>query len=202
MSEPGHAGEISRAGPRPMSGPWRRSRCGPRALQQSSDAAPVFQAPTITIRDARPEDAVAACACLRASIEELCAADHNNDPETLRDWLANKTPVHVRLWISSPANHIYLAEIAEEIVGIGALSNAGEVTLLYVAPKARFQGVSKLLMERIEQKGSALAFEELTLVSTTTAHRFYTDRGYAQAGAPVSGFGTAPSYPMKKRVKG
>ena len=32
------------------------------------------------IRDARPEDAPAACRVLRASIIELCVADHGNDP--------------------------------------------------------------------------------------------------------------------------
>ncbi len=36
------------------------------------------------IRDATPADAPEACDVLRASISELCAADHDSDPEILK----------------------------------------------------------------------------------------------------------------------
>ena len=44
------------------------------------------------IRDATPADAVKACDVLRASITELCTADHRQDPDILAHWLASKTP--------------------------------------------------------------------------------------------------------------
>ena len=44
----------------------------------------------IEVRDAVREDAPAACEVIRRSISELCEADHRNDPEILRRWLANK----------------------------------------------------------------------------------------------------------------
>src|SRR3974390_2214794 len=66
---------------------WRR-REGRRAAEL-----------TLNIRDAKPEDPEAACAVLRASIVELCAADHNNDPVLLERLLANKQPGIVAGWI-------------------------------------------------------------------------------------------------------
>jgi len=49
-------------------------------------------AATVAIRDAAPDDAVAACRVLRESISRLCVADHRNDPAILNAWLANKQP--------------------------------------------------------------------------------------------------------------
>jgi len=46
----------------------------------------------VNIRDATAADAGAACDVLRASIAELCVADHLNDADILGRWLANKTP--------------------------------------------------------------------------------------------------------------
>ena len=69
------------------------------------------------VRDARPEDAAAACAVLRASISELCVADHHNDPEILGRWLANKTPENVVAWAADPDTSLLLA--VEDDVGSG-----------------------------------------------------------------------------------
>ena len=44
------------------------------------------------VRAARLEDAEAAAHLLRRSIAELCQADHQDDPERLAGWLANKRP--------------------------------------------------------------------------------------------------------------
>jgi hypothetical protein len=50
------------------------------------------------IRDAVPEDAVAACEVMRRSIAELYVADHHNDPAILERWL-DKTPEIFKSWI-------------------------------------------------------------------------------------------------------
>ena len=56
------------------------------------------------VRDALPEDAAAAVAVLRASIAELCVADHQNDPASLERWLRNKTVQNFVAWLADPAN--------------------------------------------------------------------------------------------------
>ena len=50
--------------------------------------------------------------------------------------------------------------------------------LLYVLPEARFSGVSKALLENVEEQARKLRLEHCSLTSTLTARRFYLDRGY------------------------
>ena len=95
------------------------------------------------IRKATVEDAPEACEILRRSITELCEADHHNDPRLLDPWLANKMPSTVAAWIANPDAHVFVAIESGAIVGVGAVTSAGEITLNYVSPAARFRGISK-----------------------------------------------------------
>src|ERR1700730_9548986 len=95
------------------------------------------------IRDAVAEDAPGACQVLRRSISELCVADHRNDPTILMRWLSNKTPEIVASWIARPDNSVLVAVERDTILAVGSVTNAGEVTLNYVSPDARFRGVSR-----------------------------------------------------------
>ncbi|MEH2555827.1 hypothetical protein V1286_003356 [Bradyrhizobium algeriense] len=102
----------------------------------------------VAIRDAAPVDAVAACHVLRESISRLCVADHRNDPAILNAWLANKTPDIVAAWARQPGNSLLLAVEGDAILGVGSVTDAGEITLNYVAPGARFRGVSRACSAR------------------------------------------------------
>jgi GNAT superfamily N-acetyltransferase len=130
----------------------------------------------LRIREARAEDAVAACDVLRRSILELCAADHRNDPALLEPWLANKTPENVAAWIAG--SHMLVAEEEDHLLGVAGLDGAGRVTLNYVAPEARFRGISDALLSALEEKAAQLGCRSCTLESTKTARRFYEARGY------------------------
>jgi GNAT superfamily N-acetyltransferase len=152
------------------------------------------------IRRATADDAEAACQVLRRSIAELCAADHRGDAGTLAAWLANKTPENLRRWTAN--QRLFVAAEDGAILGVAALSLAGEVTLNYVSPDARFRGVSKALVARLEEEAAALGLATLTLSSTATARRFYAAAGYAEAGPPVPGFGITRGFPMVKRIAG
>jgi GNAT superfamily N-acetyltransferase len=150
------------------------------------------------IRRAEPADAEAAAAVLRRSITELCAADHKGDAPTLAAWLANKTPESVRRWTGN--QHLFVAAEDGAILGVAALAPSGEITLNYVSPDARFRGVSKALVARLEEEAAKLGLAAITLTSTATARRFYAGCGYAEAGAPVPGFGITRGFPMAKRI--
>ena len=76
-------------------------------------------AATVAIRDAAPDDAVAACRVLRESISRLCVADHRNDPAILNAWLANKTPEIVAAWAVQNGNSLLLAVEGDAVVGWG-----------------------------------------------------------------------------------
>jgi N-acetylglutamate synthase-like GNAT family acetyltransferase len=147
------------------------------------------------IRQARKEDAKAACVVLRRSITELCQKDHGNDKMFLSKWLANKTPEKVAEWIADHDSYTFVAEDSGTIVGVGAITSTGKITLNYVSPDARFQGVSKAMLETLERKARKLGLEHCFLESTVTARRFYTSAGYVEEARNDS-----HCQPMSKRL--
>lgn len=153
------------------------------------------------VRDAVAEDAAAACEVLRRSILQLCAADHKNDPVMLARWLRNKTPESVASWIATPENSMLLAVDGAAILGVGEVTDAGEVNLNYVAPEARFRGVSREIMAALEARAKKRGNTRCTLTSTETALRFYLSGGYTQEGRPLLRFpGGCPGYRMTKTL--
>jgi GNAT superfamily N-acetyltransferase len=156
------------------------------------------------IRDAVAADAPAACLVMRRSITELCGADHRGDPAILARWLSNKTPEVFRVWLTQPGGSVLVAVEGASILAVGGVTDAGEITLNYVSPDARFRGVSRALLEALETRAVERGNSRCTLISTETARRFYLDRGYVEDGPPAGKHGTTSSYPMSKRfdVKG
>ncbi len=130
------------------------------------------------IRLAKLEDAEAALALVRRSITELCTADHEGDPMTLEGWLANKLLKNMRTWITLPGSVVIVAERDGHLAGVGAFTAAGDLTLLYVNPEDRFQGVSKALLTDIETRAKQMKVPRLVLTSSVTARSFYLARGY------------------------
>jgi N-acetylglutamate synthase-like GNAT family acetyltransferase len=152
------------------------------------------------IRQAKIEDAPAACAIVRRSIVELCHADHGGDEVLLGKWLSNKTVENVMRWIMQ--SHVVVAEEAETILGVAAMNNSGKITLNYVSPDARFHGVSTALMQRLEAQARALGLRECVLETTQTALRFYQSLGYAKSeeSYPLSLTGS-PATVLRKSLR-
>jgi len=86
------------------------------------------------------------------------------------------------------------------ILGVGSVTDAGEIMLNYVAPAARFRGVSRALLRALEARAVERGNSRCTLTSTETAHRFYQKAGYVDDGAPTGKFGTSSGYPMSKEI--
>jgi GNAT superfamily N-acetyltransferase len=150
------------------------------------------------IRAASLEDASAACEVMRRSIAELCVADHQNNEAILKRWLSNKTAEAFESWIRQPDNSLLLAVEGGNILGVGAVTDAGEITLNYVSPDARFRGVSRALLGALEVRAVERGNKRCSLTSTETARRFYRSNGYLEDGPPVGNFGTSSGYPMSK----
>lgn len=151
------------------------------------------------VRDARPDDAIAACEVMRRSISELCTADHHGDLAVLASWLANKTPETFHRWAQRPDSSLLVATEGAAILAVGGVTDGGEITLNYVSPDARFRGVSRAMLAALEARAAARGNVRCTLISTGTARRFYTAAGYATAGAAEIKFGI-PGYPMAKAL--
>jgi len=131
------------------------------------------------VRQAKTEDAPAACAVICQSIAELCHADHGGDEVLLGKWLSNKTVENVTRWIMQ--SYVVVAEESGTLLGVAAMNDAGKITLNYVSPHARFRGVSKALVQRLEARASTLGLRECVLETTQTALRFYESLGYVKS---------------------
>ena len=153
----------------------------------------------MNVRRATEADAAEACDVLRRSISELCRLDHNGDPALLEMWLSNKTVENVQRWIAEA--HFFVAEEGTRLLGVAAMNDAGKITLNYVAPEARFRGVSKALVAELEETARNLGLAECRLESTRTALRFYRGLGYADADEryilPLTG---TPAIVLRKRL--
>ena len=133
---------------------------------------------TFEIRPAVAADAEAACALVRASILGLCKADHFGDALTLEGWLANKTPSNMAYWFAAAGMNGFIAERSGAMIGVGAVRDDGEIVLAYVSPLARFEGVTKALVARMEAVAKEKLADRMSLTTTETARRFYEARGY------------------------
>jgi len=150
----------------------------------------------ISVRPATLADVDAMSDVLVASITALCVEDHENRPETVSRWLANKTPDGVRAWFANPENRLFVAERDGVIAAAGACNTKREIILNYVSPEHRFVGASTALLAAME---AALGPGEATLTSTTTAHRFYLSRGWTDVG-DAERYAGMTAYPMRKRL--
>ena len=102
------------------------------------------------VHQATSRDAAAAVQVVRQSIEQLCTADHRNDPATLTRWLANKTPEHFHSWIASPDNFCVVAEMDGRLSGVGLLQHGGEIQLFYLAPGTQHRSMGRAIHAALE----------------------------------------------------
>jgi N-acetylglutamate synthase-like GNAT family acetyltransferase len=152
---------------------------------------------SVAIRAAHLDDAAGIADLLRRSITELCVIDHENNPAWLQPWLANKTPENVASWIANPANHMFVALRDGRIAAVGSITEAGYIGLNYVAPDARFAGLSRMMLTHLEDQARRFGLSRVFLTSTGTARRFYLAAGYRlRPGEDATG--DPSSLPMEK----
>jgi GNAT superfamily N-acetyltransferase len=151
----------------------------------------------IAVRPATDADIPAMSEILTASIRELCAADHRNEPALVSRWTANKSHDGVAKMLANPDGRFFIAEHDGVPAAVGCIHIAArEIGLNYVHPAHRFAGVSKALLAALE---AALGPGGARLYSTETAHRFYRTAGWEDAGEAQEHFGMQ-SYPMRKTI--
>jgi predicted GNAT family N-acyltransferase len=154
-----------------------------------------------TVRRAEIADADAISAVLIASITELCAADHGDDPAIIARWTANKTPDHIRRWFQNTRVAIFIAATPDQhLASVGAGDIEGRILLNYVNPENRGQGVSRAILKALETFLAQNNVQIATLTATRTAKDFYLRAGWQQAGPEVDDFGF-PGIPMRKSLQ-
>jgi catechol 2,3-dioxygenase-like lactoylglutathione lyase family enzyme len=114
--------------------------------------------------------------------------------------LANKTVSWFERIIVSDRSPSFVAVEGERVLGFAQLNIDGRVALLYVAPEARFRGISRAMLKALEERGIQLGMERLYLESTKTAARFYEACGYRRTGGLQVGFAGLEAWPMEKML--
>jgi N-acetylglutamate synthase-like GNAT family acetyltransferase len=148
-----------------------------------------MELPGIQLRQARPDDASAACTLLRQAIEQGCAADHGGDPALLAAWLGNKTPQNVAAWFASPTNYAVLAERGGELAGLALLNQAGKLALCYVLPALAREGVGRALVGAVEERARCWSIRKVHMHCPASASGFFERLGYLNAGKDRACFG-------------
>ena len=151
----------------------------------------------IAIRPATEADVPAMSRVMIASITELCHADHRGDAAVIARWTANKVPESVARWVAHPDLVMLVAVVDDQIAAVGSLNHPDEIGLNYVAPEFRFRGISRAMVEALEQAMRQQGATVGTLTSTQTAHAFYRALGWEDSGPPDLGH-NIPGYPMRK----
>jgi len=136
---------------------------------------------------------------LTASITELCGLDHGDDPVALAAWTRNKSVDGVAGMLANVNLHLYVATRDDDVLAVGAVTLDGGIALNYVAPEARFTGISTLLLKSLEAALLAMGHAEGRLESTQTAMAFYQSRGWVVDGPQAEGR-MVNGYPMRKRL--
>lgn len=152
---------------------------------------------SLVIRRAGPADVPGMSVVLTASIIELCEADHGGDPQAIAAWTRNKSEEGVAGMLTNRHLQLFVAERASRVVAVGAVTTDGTVSLNYVAPDARFAGISSALLARLELALVELGHREGRLESTRTARAFYLARGWLPDGPQAEGR-MVNGYPMRK----
>ncbi|PDS34426.1 GNAT family N-acetyltransferase [Rhizobium anhuiense] len=132
------------------------------------------------IGDASAVDAADCARVLRRSIAELCLADHHGNSAEIDEWLENKTAANVSMWIENPHSIFLTAKVTGLVRGVGSALVSGEITLLYIDPIVRYQGISTKLLAALEKRLLCVGCSKSFLWSTETARVFYASRGYVE----------------------
>ena len=112
---------------------------------------------------------------IRDSIR-TCVADHQNNPEAIEQWLANKTQSNIKQWMVNNITWIFRQE--GQIKGVILVSPQGEILLNYVAPNSQGQGIGRALLNQVKQAYLNMGISTLTAESTLTAQAFYLANGF------------------------
>lgn len=140
---------------------------------------------------------------MRRSITELCRADHRDDEDDLRAWLATKTAAAVAAWIDQAEGFCVTAlGDDEDIAGFGMILRPGILKLLYVSPDHAGTGVGKTMLTALESRAREWRLKQLSLQSTKTAVGFYEAHGYRRADHIICRADGLDCQAMFKRLDG
>ena len=127
---------------------------------------------------ATPADAGIISRIIERSIRIGCARDHRNHPQTVANWIHNKTIEHVRPWLTDQRLYLNIALLQDKPVGVAMASIGGKVAFCYVQPEWFRRGAGQALVQDLEDWLIVQGLDQARLNSTRTSEAFYRYLGY------------------------
>lgn len=129
---------------------------------------------------AKKEHAQIISQLLCESIKSEAIHYYENDPDTLNYWLSDKSPEMILEQIQNENESFYLLSFHEKFIGVGSMSDKGEINRCYIHSNYLKKGHGgKLLQHMINEKSNLSLF---TVFSSLGAVIFYEKNGFAQTG--------------------
>lgn len=171
----------------------------PPRRRERARAGGARRAERIRVRAARLADARAIARVMRAAIRGLAREAYS--PARLRAW--SSLPPLYHAWAMTAGGEAYVvAEGAGGVVGYAA-RRGGEVTAVFVAPRAARRGVGGALLARVERDARRRGVGRLVVRAARSAVAFYEAAGFAgdrPVAVPLPGGLTLPSRLLAKRL--
>jgi ribosomal protein S18 acetylase RimI-like enzyme len=160
-----------------------------RATAQRIRSAEACLESTVTLRLARPSDAGAIAATLRAAFAAV-------EGQYTAPAFAATTPTREQVTDRFPEGPIWLAERDGQVLGtVSVVPGPGELYIrsMAVHPAARGQGIGVRLLRAVEEFAALQGYRRLVLTTTSflrPAIRLYEQAGFRFTGAEGDLFGT------------
>ncbi len=118
---------------------------------------------------------------LQESIENEAIHHYGNDADTLNYWLSDKSIEDIKEQFSKQTDTFYLLLEGENFIGVGSISNDGEINRCYIKSSHLKKGYGSQLLQHImnQKRHDANSF---SVFSSLGAISFYEKHGFVQTG--------------------
>lgn len=144
----------------------------------------------LTIRPVQREEYPQVVELIRQVMLEVNIKDYDED--YLREYVKRYDSAALAAFADSPDCHFYVAHLAGELAGCGAVApaedkpNAQEIRSVYVRPDLEGKGIGRAIMAVLEADPAFLSARHVVVSASITAHPFYKKLGYEyENGVPV-----------------
>lgn len=129
----------------------------------------------IQLRALKETDILECITLFQNTIHAVNANDYS--PIQLEAWAPKVKPEITPRWQTISENISYVAELENQIVGFGDLTEKGYLDRLFVHKDFQGQGIAAIV-QKLEKRANELNLEEITTAASITAKPFFEKAGF------------------------
>lgn len=130
----------------------------------------------VQLRALKETDILECITLFQNTIHAVNAKDYS--PSQLEAWAPKVKPEITPRWQTLSENISYVAELENQIVGFGDLTEKGYLDRLYVHKDFQGQGIAAAIVQKLEKRAHELNLEEITTAASITAKPFFERAGF------------------------